>query len=714
MAAEDRRVISIDPTNTGGQQFPVDVAEEVGRVAWGADGGKPAVVAAGDTASAAQAVIGATAVGSSLFTAPAASDARATLGISTTTPADSRARSNIKRVSPGIARRVYAPGSNLTAFDSLIRVFYDRHKFFTDFDVTTKRHTGTKWYSDRENGTSGASGRDVTLTAALISGTAVTSLAVTAIPTTFPSGSKVVIAAQDSGGNWRSLVATLSAAATAAATSISVTSVVPDFSYPIGSMVANPVLTVFNAYTKAAAGDQLVPLDRKVAHTNGTNICAGIINRNVGWGFGEQASTSRGTLGTALTTGGAITSLALSAALTGTTIAIGDSVTLKSGSGSSAHFQTFQLTSAAAAGATSLTVASQTPNFAFPIGTTVYSGNRITKSITIAPKFPDEVKLVMGDWHGTGGSSVWALKAATTNVYIVTRSGAQQVVDTGIGTYGMVYTLVADATACDAQPGSYYISGSEVGVHYIKDGTPDPKRIHVLMNNTEQTTFRNENGDMSAYLADFTVIGGGANGGVYAQGVVGGNFDFYTRNMKFLYASGDHLTCEAVRMAGLRYTFHQDTKAAFGPKDGFNYHAAGDGVTVLTKAIEVNCESWGHGIGDLTTSSDNASTVHDGIQIVRIGLNLHETNGAPLADVHPGTESWNIEGDAWGSMALDDQSNVSVNAQQAGAVIWLYNVRAFDSNYSINAVSGATVNIFNTEWDIQGPNHGTYNVLTSV
>lgn len=81
------------------------------------------------------------------------------------------------------------------------------------------------------------------------------------------------------------------------------------------------------------------------------------------WRAEVNVPTSVATLSSALTTGGPITTLAVTA-LTSTVPA--GPVTVTSGSNS----QTFT-TTGAAAGATSLTVSSVTPTFAFPIGSTV-------------------------------------------------------------------------------------------------------------------------------------------------------------------------------------------------------------------------------------------------------------------------------------------------------------------------------------------------------
>lgn len=81
--------------------------------------------------------------------------------------------------------------------------------------------------------------------------------------------------------------------------------------------------------------------------------------------YGLTSASLMGATSTLLSTGGAITSIPVSALPVG--YASGATITLTSG----AHTQTWTLSSAASVGATTLAVTSQTPNFAYPIGTQV-------------------------------------------------------------------------------------------------------------------------------------------------------------------------------------------------------------------------------------------------------------------------------------------------------------------------------------------------------
>jgi len=645
--------------------------------------------AANDMANAVNALGTPTATFQALVAATDAAAARTTLGVSTTTPADSRARNALRRSRPSQPRRIPAPG-NLGWLNDFIRVYYDGNKFFTDFDITVYRPTGTKRYTDRVNGLNSNSGLGTTLTTALVKGTAVTTLAVAALPATFPSGSKVVIADQDASGTWFSMVATLSSVANSGATSISVTSVVPNFSYSFGSVVANPYGDVYRAYRAAASGDQIVPLDRS------TGTYGGCLDRLGGWGFGEMFLGTTGTLSSALSTGSPVTSLSTTALSVAVSNAL--TVTLESGTES----QTFELSASASVGATSISVVSQTPNFAYPVGTVVRYGTRIAKSLAIVPQFPGEMKLIMGNWHGSGASSPWALKATYTKVYICTQVNTSKVVDLNMGGQIGQYVKVADAPACEALPGSFYVSGSEVGVHVIGSGVPDATKVWALMD-AEQTTFRNENGNMSVYLDGFSIIGGGTWGGVHVENVNGDDLDFYAKDMTFACNVG----ADSVNINGARRAFFQNCVAAFSVKDGFNYspfnrssvlqHNPGE-----AQFIEVNCSSWACGDNAAnpgTENTFNCSTAHQGSHGLRIGGIYREAAGAVIADVQANCETWTVGCEVYDTRATVDTYKGGIDAQQSGVIMHVYGCRAYGSTYDIIQRAGTTVNVFNSEYD---------------
>jgi len=244
---------------------------------------------------------------------------------------------------------------------------------------------------------------NATLNGALISGNAVTSLTVTALEGTVTSGDSIVV---NYGTHTQTVVA--NAAASGGATSISVTSLAANFSYPIGTVVSDTssntsatntdcydVKTTTPGTTGASKGTDL-----NFNPVTGNPFCGAALlfvqettgGKNYCWlGKGSSPEAASGmcsapisvNLTSALSTGGAITSLPVTPALNGN-VASGDSIVVSSGS----NTQTFTASAAASFGATSISVSSSTPNFAYPTTSTV------TDSTTLGALNPDQTDTI--------------------------------------------------------------------------------------------------------------------------------------------------------------------------------------------------------------------------------------------------------------------------------------------------------------------------------
>lgn len=112
----------------------------------------------------------------------------------------------------------------------------------------------------------------------------------------------------------------------------------------------------------------------------------------------------------------------------------------------------------------------------------------------------------------------------------------------------------------------------------------------------------------------------------YTNGV-----DLYYFNCGFYRGySGDAFTID-----GNYNVYLLDCVSAWGNKDGFNYHS--DSPNSL--AVEVNCKSYGNGmykrsVGNSTTHSNNGSTAHEGMNMLRVGSHYWNNEGPPVADVN--------------------------------------------------------------------------------
>jgi len=229
-----------------------------------------------------------------------------------------------------------------------------------------------------------------------ISGT-VTSLPITALEGTVTSGDSIVVAFGS-----HSQTFTASAGASGGATSISVTSAAANFAYPLGTIVQDTSSNTGASNTDCYDTKTTTPgtagatkgTDLNFNPTTGNPFCGTALvfvqettgtNHYCWLGKGSSPENAAGmctapisvNLSSALSTGGAITSLPVTA-LNGN-VASGDSIVVTSGS----NTQTFTASANAYFGATSISVTSLTPNFAYPTTSTV------TDSTSLSSLNPD-------------------------------------------------------------------------------------------------------------------------------------------------------------------------------------------------------------------------------------------------------------------------------------------------------------------------------------
>jgi hypothetical protein len=234
-----------------------------------------------------------------------------------------------------------------------------------------------------------------TLTTALVSGTAYTSLAVEALDQAVASGDSIVLT---SGANTQTFVT--SAAAAVGATSLAVTSLAANFAYPVGTLVQDSttapayarVAMVNNTTNWAPAGTQPASgfaTENGVAESFpastgawGTVTYGGVFDAPGGGNLLGYVllRASSGTLSTATGTS-SVTSLATTAL----TIAVASGATVRLTSG--VNTQEFTTSAAAAVGATSIAVVSQVPDYNFPVGSEVLVPNPLTIAASTTPSF---------------------------------------------------------------------------------------------------------------------------------------------------------------------------------------------------------------------------------------------------------------------------------------------------------------------------------------
>lgn len=182
------------------------------------------------------------------------------------------------------------------------------------------------------------------------------------------------------------------------------------------------------------------------------------------------------------------------------------------------------------------------------------------------------------------------------------------------------YTKVSSLAICQATNGTFYQLNGDVWCNPFN--THDIEDITLLV---------------STGLFRFTVATGKTlvleNIGFVANSysLIGSDITskLYIFNCKFYRGLND-----AFSITGKYSAYLFDCVAVYGSKDGFNYHTT-DANSV---AVEINGISYGNGLykiegGNTTKHSNNGSTAHDGMRILRVGGKYWDCEGPVVADV---------------------------------------------------------------------------------
>ncbi|MER8762903.1 hypothetical protein [Mesorhizobium sp. M0968] len=288
-------------------------------------------------------------------------------------------------------------------------------------------------------------------------------------------------------------------------------------------------------------------------------------------------------------------------------------------------------------------------------------------------------------------SLVWSLDSGTT--YVATFAGrvvnswdAKTANLTADGDYGRL-TLAASLAACQATPGTYFITGTSIYVNPV-DGRSLVADPDLRIYKKHATTTANDtNGNFQT-----------RNGTIYLEGIYfeGGLSPFfnrlddpaykmnvYARDCTFKYGGTDNFDIN-----GDTYCVLQRCIAAWSAQDGFNYHAIFG--SLAPQVIEVDCI--GRHNGTDTAGTNNGSTMHEGGWIIRArGLYHHNQN----RNVHDIGNSFSLN---MGCTARDSTSGTnSVNfasglaTETPGTQMWLDGCTSSGSTFDLDAGTGSTI-----------------------
>lgn len=157
-------------------------------------------------------------------------------------------------------------------------------------------------------------------------------------------------------------------------------------------------------------------------HADPVDIPLGASTLAKKWRLEVQTNVADGTVNALMSTGASTTTITVAGVTTA--LPSGTVVTITSG----ANSQTWTLTAAATVGATTLTVASQTPNFAYPVGSTVTAQLWIkVKGIKNLVPAVATTKQDDSDYDSNG----WGSQTATKLAWTVTATLARKVLAIG-------------------------------------------------------------------------------------------------------------------------------------------------------------------------------------------------------------------------------------------------------------------------------------------
>jgi len=294
---------------------------------------------------------------------------------------------------------------------------------------------------------------------------------------------------------------------------------------------------------------------------------------------------------------------------------------------------------------------------------------------------------------GTGSpiiSQEWETKTGfvltTTNTYVVARSNVHSVYDSSIldsnGDYKRL-PLAANQAACEATAGSYYTDNVNVWVHASdnRDLSADATDINLYMNGYSKVE-----GDFHGYIEGIQFQGGSSAGFDARTSSSSDTQQLYFKNCSFKYVGSGN----AYKCLGTALTIMDTCTCAFGYLDGFNYHVYND---VIPTAIEINCTAVNNGWS--ASTSNNASTMHDGGKIVRINGEYSLSEGRNIHDVNDNTQSYNINVNSHTSRDSTDTGSVNFSCGGGSDItnMWLTNCISSGSNKDIRILGESNVYI---------------------
>lgn len=241
---------------------------------------------------------------------------------------------------------------------------------------------------------------------------------------------------------------------------------------------------------------------------------------------------------------------------------------------------------------------------------------------------------------------------------------------------------------CKNTAGTYYTNNVDVWIHTVDHREPDES---TLVNLQVKPLVMVLNGGTTCVMknANFLFTGWNNDDSLTITTSIGDSGFFKAENCSF---------CGSRTQNGLdanyTKTYLKNCTASYNGLDGFNYH---DNLSLggnQAFALEIDCQ--GYGNGTRRTGTNNGSTAHDGMKIIRVGCLYYDCYGPIIADVN-GSYSFNINCVAAKSGLSGGNTSANFYFDDAAATSsgesWLVNCSGYDSDYDVSSDGTAKINV---------------------
>lgn len=281
-------------------------------------------------------------------------------------------------------------------------------------------------------------------------------------------------------------------------------------------------------------------------------------------------------------------------------------------------------------------------------------------------------------------SLTWTVQSG--NIYQATRANTNLVVDkrsayaTADGDFTM-YEKKADLASVTG-PGQWAIVGSVVYVWALGNANLATDSSFMRLSLATGSSVLQISGGNTLYLEGVQLEGGGsATSGpltAFSAGGTGGVPRLIAVDSVVKYAPAN-----GIMLTGALFGIFIRCGVAVTMNDGFNYHSGTfSGQTYIPSVLEVDC--WSRRTGMYTTvETQNGTTAHDGVPILRINGTHRDSLGPAVAD-DSGAKSWNLNVIA-GAASRAVTRFWAFAATAAGSEQWLQDCAVAPGNVALYA-----------------------------